>query len=190
MKKTLTVNLGGTVYHIDEDAYVLLDNYLNNLKYHFRSETDADEIVRDMENRIAELFSEYISHGQQVITIENVEEVIARMGRPEEINTDDIPEVDFSDGLKTHAPRDPPEGSLSLSAHSNKRFLLTCASASVTVLIHLRSGGNSFSCNMEGFARNASMLPQRNLILFRVMGLSSMFSRRVTQRRFSTRLFR
>ena len=55
MKKTLTVNLGGTVYHIDEDAYVLLDNYLNNLKYHYRSETDADEIVRDKENRIAEL---------------------------------------------------------------------------------------------------------------------------------------
>ena len=38
MKKTLTVNLGGTVYHIDEDAYVLLDNYLNNLRYHFRKE--------------------------------------------------------------------------------------------------------------------------------------------------------
>ena len=34
MKKTLTVNLGGTVYHIDEDAYILLDNYLNNLRYH------------------------------------------------------------------------------------------------------------------------------------------------------------
>lgn len=88
MKKTLTVNLGGTVYHIDEDAYVLLDNYLNNLKYHFRTEPDADEIVRDMENRIAELFLEYISHGQQVITIENVEEVIARMGKPEEINSE------------------------------------------------------------------------------------------------------
>ncbi|MCF2593253.1 PspC domain-containing protein [Bacteroides caecigallinarum] len=89
MKKTLTVNLGGTVYHIDEDAYVLLDNYLNNLKYHFRSEADADEIVKDMENRIAELFSEYISRGQQVITIENVEEVIARMGKPEEINAEE-----------------------------------------------------------------------------------------------------
>lgn len=38
MKKTLTVNLGGTVYHIDEDAYKLLDNYLNNLRYHFRKE--------------------------------------------------------------------------------------------------------------------------------------------------------
>ena len=36
MKKTLTVNLGGTVFHIDEDAYRLLDNYLCNLKLHFR----------------------------------------------------------------------------------------------------------------------------------------------------------
>ena len=88
MKKTLTVNLGGTVYHIDEDAYVLLDNYLNNLKYHFRNEADADEIVRDMETRISELFSEYINQGQQVITIDNVEEVIARMGKPEEINSE------------------------------------------------------------------------------------------------------
>ena len=41
MKKTLTVNLGGTVYHIDEDAYVLLDNYLNNLRYHFRKEAGS-----------------------------------------------------------------------------------------------------------------------------------------------------
>ena len=37
MKKTLTVNLGGTVYNIDEDAYTLLDSYLNNLRYHFRN---------------------------------------------------------------------------------------------------------------------------------------------------------
>lgn len=89
MKKTLTVNLGGTVYHIDEDAYNLLDNYLNNLRYHFRKEEGADEIVRDMETRIAELFDEYIRTGQQVITIEQVEAVIARMGKPEELNTDD-----------------------------------------------------------------------------------------------------
>lgn len=100
MKKTLTVNLGGTVYHIDEDAYVLLDNYLNNLKYHFRTEPDADEIVRDMENRIAELFSEYISHGQQVITIENVEEVIARMGKPEEINSESDSSTNVDDSYR------------------------------------------------------------------------------------------
>lgn len=86
MKKTLTVNLGGTVYHIDEDAYILLDNYLNNLRYHFRKNDEADEIVRDMEVRISELFDEYIREGKQVITIENVEAVIARMGKPEELN--------------------------------------------------------------------------------------------------------
>lgn len=88
MKKTLTVNLGGTVFNIDEDAYVLLDNYLNNLKYHFRNEEGEEEIIRDMETRISELFSDYITRGQQVITIENVEEVIARMGKPEEINSE------------------------------------------------------------------------------------------------------
>ncbi|WP_072529967.1 PspC domain-containing protein [Bacteroides ilei] len=88
MKKTLTVNLGGTVYHIDEDAYTLLDNYLNNLRYHFRKEEGADEIVRDMEVRIAELFDEYIRTGMQVITITQVEEVIARMGKPEDLDTD------------------------------------------------------------------------------------------------------
>lgn len=88
MKKTLTVNLGGRVYHIDEDAYKLLDNYLNNLRYHFRKEEGAEEMVHDIELRIAEIFDEYIRSGQQVITLEHVEEVIARMGKPEDWGTD------------------------------------------------------------------------------------------------------
>jgi Putative stress-responsive transcriptional regulator len=88
MKKTLTVNLGGTVFNIDDDAYRLLDNYLCNLKTHFRKETGADEIVDDMERRISELFSEKLSGGAQVITIADVEEVIKRMGKPEELDTE------------------------------------------------------------------------------------------------------
>lgn len=84
MKKTLTVNLGGTVFHIDEDAYRLLDNYLSNLKLHFRKQEGAEEIVNDIEIRISELFSEKIGTGSQVITIADVEEVIARMGKPED----------------------------------------------------------------------------------------------------------
>lgn len=86
MKKTLTVNLGGTVYNIDEDAYTLLDSYLNNLRYHFRKNPEGEEIVRDMENRIAELFDECVSGGSRVVTVENVEAIIARMGKPEELN--------------------------------------------------------------------------------------------------------
>lgn len=87
MKKTLTVNLGGTVFHIDEDAYRLLDNYLCNLKMHFSRQTGADEIVNDIELRISELFAEKLTAGSQVITIADVEEVINRMGKPEEMET-------------------------------------------------------------------------------------------------------
>lgn len=85
MKKTLTVNLGGTVFHIDEDAYRLLDNYLNNLKLYFCKDAGADEIVGDIERRISELFIEKLVGGLQVITIADVEEVIARIGKPEEM---------------------------------------------------------------------------------------------------------
>ena len=94
MKKTLTVNLGGTVFNIDEDAYRLLDNYLNNLKLHFRKHSSAEEIVDDIELRISELFAEKLQTGAQVITITDVEEVIARMGKPEDMDTDTEPSSD------------------------------------------------------------------------------------------------
>ena len=85
MKKTLTVNLGGTVFHIDEDAYQLLDKYLANLRIHFRKEEGSEEIMNDFEMRISELFNERVRLGYEVITIEHVEEVIKRMGMPEEL---------------------------------------------------------------------------------------------------------
>lgn len=85
MKKTVTVNLGGTVFHIDEDAYQLLDKYLTNLRIHFRREEGSDEIMSDFESRISELFNERLRLGYEVISIEQVEEVIRRMGKPEEI---------------------------------------------------------------------------------------------------------
>ena len=68
------------VYHIDEDAYHLLDNYLANLRIHFRREEGAEEIVHDMELRISELFADRLNEGKQVITIEDVEEIIGPDG--------------------------------------------------------------------------------------------------------------
>ena len=112
MKKTLTVNLGGTVFHIDEDAYRLLDKYLSNLRIHFKKETGAEEIVNDIELRISELFMEKVNSGVQVITIESVEEVIERVGRPEEMeNTQDMGDEGAKAGFdadkteKKQAPR-------------------------------------------------------------------------------------
>lgn len=103
MKKTLTVNLGGTVFNIDDDAYRLLDNYLSNIKMHFRKEASADEIVDDIERRISELFAEKLSAGSQVITIADVEEVIARMGNPEDMEMGE--ESDNSGATDSNSPR-------------------------------------------------------------------------------------
>ena len=88
MKKTYNINLGGIVFHIDEDAYDLLDKYLSNLRIHFSKEEGAEEIVHDMELRISELFSERLNEKNQVITLKDVEEIIAQMGKPEEFSED------------------------------------------------------------------------------------------------------
>ena len=88
MKKTYNINLGGIVFHIDEDAYELLDKYLSNLRIHFSKEEGAEEIVHDMELRISELFSERLNEKNQVITLKDVEEIIAQMGKPEEFSDD------------------------------------------------------------------------------------------------------
>ena len=85
MKKTLTINLSGIVYHIDEDAYVLLDNYLKNLRSHFRREVGVDEIMCDIETRISELFNGFINDGIQIITVKQVEAVITCMGKTEDL---------------------------------------------------------------------------------------------------------
>jgi phage shock protein PspC (stress-responsive transcriptional regulator) len=86
MKKTINVNLNRRVFTMDEDAYQLLDNYLSNLRNYFRREEGAAEIVADFEARIEELFSEKIRLGYQVIILSNVEEVIARVGKPDDFS--------------------------------------------------------------------------------------------------------
>ena len=86
MKKTMTVNLGGMVYHIDDDAYDILRKYLDKVKQELRSIEGGEEIYQDIETRIAELFSERLKNNGQVITQKEVEEVIAIMGNPEDIS--------------------------------------------------------------------------------------------------------
>ena len=97
MKKTFTINLGGIVFHIDEDAYELLDKYLSNLRIHFNKEEGGEEIVQDMELRISELFSERLSETKQVITIKDVEEIIAQMGNPEEFSDNTTQETNYNE---------------------------------------------------------------------------------------------
>jgi phage shock protein PspC (stress-responsive transcriptional regulator) len=85
MKKTLSINLSGSVFNIDDDAYQLLRDYLNLIERHFGNEEESKEIISDIEARIAELFKERITDFKHVITISDVEEIIDIMGQPEEI---------------------------------------------------------------------------------------------------------
>ncbi len=86
MKKTLTINLGGIVFHIDEDAYLFLNQYLENLKRHFSKQEGYQDILNDIESRIAEILNEKRSENRQVITMDDVNEVIAIMGQPVEMD--------------------------------------------------------------------------------------------------------
>lgn len=84
MNKTVNINLAGTFFHIDEDAYGKLTRYLNAIKRSFSDPQGRDEIIKDIEARIAELFSEKIDSKKQVITMKELDEVIAIMGQPED----------------------------------------------------------------------------------------------------------
>jgi len=82
MKRTLTINISGTVFHIDEDAYEKLQAYLLDINRYFGSDPEGREIIMDIEARIAELFQEKTKSDGNVVTIQHVEEVIEVMGQP------------------------------------------------------------------------------------------------------------
>lgn len=83
MNKTLTINISQIVFHIDENAYEALSKYLNTIKSYFNNNASRDEIITDIEARIAEIFSAKINASKQVITQTDVDEMIAIMGNPE-----------------------------------------------------------------------------------------------------------
>jgi phage shock protein PspC (stress-responsive transcriptional regulator) len=89
MNKTVTVNIGGIVFHIDENAYERFKQYLESIKMHFTASEGRDEIMQDIEARIAEMFQEKIKDQKQVITLSDVEEVTAIMGKPEDFGDRD-----------------------------------------------------------------------------------------------------
>jgi phage shock protein PspC (stress-responsive transcriptional regulator) len=80
MKKTLSINISGILFHIEEDGYATLQNYLDSINRHFSEYPDSKEIVLDIENRIAEIFLSYLKNNKQVITAENVDRLIEKMG--------------------------------------------------------------------------------------------------------------
>lgn len=86
MKKNISVNLFGSLYNIDEDAYELLQQYEESVRNYFRRKGDDDEVAQDVERRVAELFEELRQQGIEAITIEHVRGIIRRIGKPGEMD--------------------------------------------------------------------------------------------------------
>lgn len=84
MNKTININLAGIIFHVDEEAYRILTDYLAQLKAQFASIEGGDEIMMDIEARMAELFSAKLGDSRQVVGMVDVQEVIEIMGQPED----------------------------------------------------------------------------------------------------------
>ena len=80
MKKTLTINIGNSIFNIEEDAYEILSRYLDSIKNYFQKIDNDSEIIKDFELRIAENFSSKVSTTKQCIDLRDVKEVIKIMG--------------------------------------------------------------------------------------------------------------
>ncbi|MFM6975263.1 MAG: PspC domain-containing protein [Sphingobacteriaceae bacterium] len=90
MNKTIIININGIVFHIEEDAYEVLIKYMNEVKQHFGNSADSYEIVNDIENRLAEMFSEKLAElGKEVIVLADVAEVTAQMGKPSDFEQEE-----------------------------------------------------------------------------------------------------
>src|SRR6187549_630973 len=84
MKKIININLASRLIPIEDSAYEILRQYLDSLKRYFAREEGADEIVSDIEGRIAELFQDKLKKGAHCITDEDVQEMKSAMGTPEQ----------------------------------------------------------------------------------------------------------
>ena len=95
MKKNISININGIVFHIEEDAYKDLQQYLDSINHYFSAYEENKEIISDIESRIAELLKERLTNGRQVVCAEDVAQLVATMG-----NTSDFEameeETDFA----------------------------------------------------------------------------------------------
>ena len=96
MKKIININLSGRVIPIEDSAYEKLQEYIESLRRYFANEEGRDEIINDIESRIAELMSEKARKGADCITDADVNEIANSMGRPEDFEGEEVREQTYS----------------------------------------------------------------------------------------------
>jgi phage shock protein PspC (stress-responsive transcriptional regulator) len=102
MQKTVTVHMNGFAFFMDEDAHARLHNYIEKLKRRYGTTEGGDEIIADIEGRLAELFSQRTNPSVGVVTLQMVEEAIQILGEPEQF---DDAGASSNEGSRSDAPK-------------------------------------------------------------------------------------
>jgi len=91
----MNINIGGIIFNVDKETYDRLNSYLKEINNHFKETEGGEEIINDIESRIVELFQQRLNSKKEVITIQDVEEVITIMGKPSDFEGE--PQDDYND---------------------------------------------------------------------------------------------
>ena len=121
MKKIININLSGRVVPIEDSAYEKLQEYIESLRRYFANEEGRDEIINDIESRIAELMSEKVRKGADSITDADVNEIANSMGRPEDFEGEEIKEQSYTSSASSAGPTQ--QSSQAQAAPKEKRRL-------------------------------------------------------------------
>ena len=109
MKKNISINISGIIFHIEEDGYASLQAYLESITAYFSSYEDSKEIIADIENRIAEIFLSKLDDGKQIITVEDVDALIATMGTTSDFEAIEEEEETTENSKESTAENEPKE---------------------------------------------------------------------------------
>ncbi|MCU0435855.1 MAG: PspC domain-containing protein [Bacteroidia bacterium] len=121
MNKTVTINISGIIFHIEEDAFEVLRNYLLRLRSRFSQEEGCDEIMADIEARIAELLKAQTGVSKEVIVMADVDAVIAVMGSPEAFADGEEPQNTQNAGQQNQQQQNQQQQSQQQSGYGYKR---------------------------------------------------------------------
>ncbi len=119
MKKIININLSGRVIPIEDSAYESLQRYIDSLRRYFAAEEGRDEIINDIESRIAELMNDKIKKGATSVTDADINEIINSMGRIEDFEAADHAES-FAGSENTGAKAE--QSAFSYTQPGSKRF--------------------------------------------------------------------
>jgi phage shock protein PspC (stress-responsive transcriptional regulator) len=127
MKKNISINISGIIFHIEEDGYETLRKYLDSINRYFGSFDDSSEILSDIESRIAEIFLSRLNDGKQVITADDVQSLIATMGNVNDFKAAEEP-GEISDAPKAEQRQEsrstpPPASSKKLFRDQRRKIL-------------------------------------------------------------------